>query len=98
MPQAADILRDLPDDLLDRHWAPVMSETRIVPSEASQAYDAVYMRPFDPRADNPKAALIVRREDRFRFRISTRALACGSWEDARLQAIELMRAVDARRP
>jgi hypothetical protein len=88
------VLADIPVDLRIRGWELVPSQSRVFLTFAGPRYQAVYVRPFDPAVDD-EARLVPRSRLRW-VRISTEYRST-SWEDARHQAIALMREADMRR-
>jgi hypothetical protein len=98
MHDALNVLRSLPDDLLDRHWELNASETNIFTAAASRGQEVVYMRPFERKLDHPKASPLVQRNGRFHFRVPVAITGPPPWDDIRDMAIVMMRAIDAREP
>jgi hypothetical protein len=88
------VLGDIPIDLQLRCWELVPSQSTVFTTFAGPRYQAVYARPFDPETDDEAQRL--RRRGRDWMRVST-GYQGTSWDDARRQAIALMRATDTQR-
>ncbi len=96
---AAQLLQDLPDDLLERGWAVVVTDSRVIQSADGPRYRVVYSRPFDDRLDTEaiQSAAYDPRTRQHVVRVSTLKDCSPSWHDAHQDAIQRMREADARR-
>ena len=88
------LLADIPADLATRGWEWVESQSTVFRTFGGLRYQAVYVRPFAPGIDDQ--ARLARRHAWQWVRIST-AFRSRSWEEARRDAIALMRDADAKR-
>jgi hypothetical protein len=95
--EIAQMLEDLPPDLLERGWRFVPSDSRV--ATISTWHRAVYQRPFDDRLDRARgASMTYDKLTRSQIvRISTNGDHSPSWSDARQDAIQRMRTADAKR-
>ena len=91
------VLAQIPDDLKAIGWEWVQSESNAVSTMGSAWYMAVYVRPFEQGIDHEGAVTIVYQNDRRWVRVSTNQMQSRSWDEAHQQAIEMMRAEDAKR-
>jgi hypothetical protein len=87
----------LPEDLEGRGWKQVRQESTLHRIRDTEWYAVVFMRPFDPGADDEQSSLVVRLNRRTYLRVSTNASRSASWDLAHHDAIGLMRAVDEQR-
>ncbi len=91
------MLEELPADLRALGWQLVRGETKAYPTADSVQYIAVYVRPIDLDVDNQGSLSTMPHDRGARARVSTNQAVSASWEDAHRDAIQMMRAEDAKR-
>ncbi len=92
---AIRLLQDLPIDLKAQGWQWERSQSGVIKTLAETGYKAVYARPFERGIDSDDLA--HHHKGQWYVRVSTNQQDSASWDEARQQAIELMREADARR-
>jgi len=92
---AIRLLQDLPIDLNAQGWQWERSQSGAPKTLTRTTYNAVYARPFDRGIDPEESAYHYKRH--WYVWVSTTGHESASWDEARQQAIELMREADAKR-
>jgi len=92
---AIRLLQELPHDLRQRGWGFDQRESSVQHLPGSLWCDAVYTRSFEAGIDADVLAQVVRGQQV--VRVSTIRARNRSWQAARDEAVDLMRAVDAQR-
>jgi hypothetical protein len=90
----ARMLSELPEDLVARGWRFVLRDSRPYPERRPRWYIAVYVRTYDPEADDVRYVGPIEGQT---LRVSTNTMRSASWDDAHRDAISWMRFLDRQR-